>query len=111
VNYSIIISVSLPIIISVLNSYIGFITGNIGMKREEMSKCISIVIGSMVVRVVSITILVGIALTIEYFNHLVMMITLVVGIFVSQMVEVFLLHFSFERRKKIQKTEKKNDFQ
>lgn len=106
-NYSTVISVSLAIIVSVLNSLVGYIVGNIAMKREEMSKCISLVLGSMVARIVVISILVGYSLTVAYFNHIAMMIALVIGIFISLLVEVTLIHFSFERKRKESKGEKK----
>jgi len=107
VNYATVISVSLAIIVSVLNSLVGYIVGNIAMKREEMSKCVSLVLGSMVARIVVISILVGYSLTVTYFNHIAMMIALVIGIFISLLVEVTLIHFSFERKRKESKGEKK----
>lgn len=114
-NIPTVVSVSLALLLSVLNSLIGFIVGNIAMKREEMSKCISLVLGSMVARIVVISILVGYALTVSYFNHIAMMISLVIGIFISLLVEVTLIHFSFERRRKVTNIEKKkmilNSFQ
>jgi CBS domain containing-hemolysin-like protein len=107
VNYSTVISISLAFIVSVLNSLVGYIVGNIAMKKEEMSKCISLVLSSMVIRIVVISVLVGYALTIAYFNHIAMMIALVIGIFISLLIEVTLIHLSFERKRKESKAEKK----
>lgn len=106
-NYSTVISISLAFIVSVLNSLVGYIVGNIAMKKEEMSKCISLVLSSMVIRIVVISVLVGFALTIAYFNHIAMMISLVIGIFISLLIEVTLIHLSFERKRKESKTVKK----
>jgi len=107
VNYSTVISISLAFIVSVLNSLVGYIVGNIAMKKEEMSKCISLVLSSMVIRIVVISVLVGYALTVAYFNHIAMMIALVIGIFISLLIEVTLIHLSFERKRKESKAEKK----